>query len=72
LVIVLWSLMLLAEIVIGFWWWWRHGSLVEIVDGARVRLVPSALLHPVLWGWVGAMALVILMLAMIGQMRAFP
>ena len=70
--ILLWPLALLAEIGIGYWWWWRRGSFVEIADGERTRLVPSALLHPVLWGWLWGTVLAFLTIAMLGQMRASP
>ncbi len=71
-VFMLWPLALLVEIGIGYWWWWRRGSFVEIADGERVRLVPSALLHPVFWGWIWGTVFAVLLFVLIGQMRAFP
>ncbi|HEX9412550.1 MAG TPA: hypothetical protein VF916_03525 [Ktedonobacterales bacterium] len=71
-VFMLWPLALLVEMGIVYWWWWRRGSFVEIADGERVRPVPSALLHPVFWGWVWGTVFALLTFAMLGQMRAFP
>jgi hypothetical protein len=71
-VFMLCPLALLVEIGIGYWWWWRRGSFVEIADGERVRLVPSALLHPVFWGWTWGTVFAFLTIAMVGQMRTFP
>lgn len=71
-IFLLWPLALLVQLGIGMVWWWRRSVYVEIADGQRTRLVPAFLLHPACWGWLWGTVFALLMIGMLGQVRAHP
>lgn len=71
-VLLLWPLALLAELIVSGWWIQRNAGLVEIGETGRPRWVPAYAIHPLFQGWLWGTVFIFLIIAMAGQIHAFP